>query len=271
MKSRIVGIALVALLAASGRGTAALLPRLALVPDAIAFSTPSRGLLATGELGCSDPTAHCRLGGTIQRTTDGGRTWRIVLRTSWPVASVSIDGEGDWARLYDGETLHSGDGGRKWWPAIPEPELATPCPPALDIYVHQMVVTRHHEWALCAGEGGAGQMNKAVYRLGASGWSRVDHGLSSSGYPLGMAMADNGFGLIWESRGTLYVTRDGGNHWIGEPHVAVPEADFGSSGVALGHGIGYVLLMRVFSATPRWRLLETTDAGRTWHVVHRWR
>ncbi|HUJ55626.1 MAG TPA: hypothetical protein VLW49_06525 [Gaiellaceae bacterium] len=110
-------------------------------------------------------------------------------------------------------------------------------------------------------------MSKAVYRLGANGWHRVDHGLSSFGYPVGMAMADNGFGLIWESRGTLYVTRDGGTRWLGEPHVAPPEIDFGLSGVALPHGTGFVLLTR---ARFRQRLLETTDAGRTWRVVHRW-
>lgn len=249
-------------------GAPATPPRSALVPNAIAFATPEHGLLATGELGCSDPTAHCRLGGTIQRTTDAGRTWHVVLRTARPVTSVSIDSAGDWARIDDGETLHSGDGGRTWAPAVPERPLAAPCPPALDVYAHQLVVTSHHEWALCAGQGSAGQMSKAVYRLGANGWRRIDHGLSGFGYPIGMAMADDGLGLIWESRGTLYVTRDGGSHWAGEPKVAAPEVDFGLSGVALPHGIGYVLLMR---ARFRQRLLETTDAGRTWHVVHRWR
>jgi photosystem II stability/assembly factor-like uncharacterized protein len=116
-------------------------------------------------------------------------------------------------------------------------------------------------------------MRKAVYRLGAHGWRRVDHGLSIGGYPLGMAMADNGFGLIWESRGTLYVTRDSGSHWIGEPKVAVPEVDFGVSGVALPSGKGFVLLLRGYGLRGyvHERLLETTDAGRTWRVVHRWR
>jgi photosystem II stability/assembly factor-like uncharacterized protein len=264
----LLALAIALAAAADAAGTSARLPRSGLVPSALAFATPSRGLLGTGDLGCSDPTAHCRLAGTIQRTSDGGRTWRIVRRTSWPIVSLSIDPEGDWARLGDGEVLRSGNGGQTWAPAVPETPLATPCPPSLDVYVHEVVLTAHHEWALCAGEGSAGEMSKAVFRLGAHGWRRVDHGLSMGGYPLGMAMADNGFGLIWESRGPLYVTRDGGSHWIAEPKVARPEVDFGLAGVALPHGTGFVLLMR---STFDRRLLETTDAGRTWRIVHPWR
>jgi photosystem II stability/assembly factor-like uncharacterized protein len=79
-------------------------------------------------------------------------------------------------------------------------------------------------------------------------------------------MARDGFGVIWESRGTLYLTRDGGSHWIGLPKVARPEQEFGLSGAALPHAIGYVLL----SIGVRVRLIGTGDAGRTWHVVHRW-
>jgi photosystem II stability/assembly factor-like uncharacterized protein len=81
-------------------------------------------------------------------------------------------------------------------------------------------------------------------------------------------MARDGFGVIWESRGTLYVTRDGGAHWTGLPEVARPEEDFGQSGAALPHGIAYVLLSIGGSGVRR--LIETTDAGRSWHVVHRW-
>src|SRR5205814_3730789 len=108
------------------------------------------------------------------------------------------------------------------------------------------------------------------------GWRRVAYtpfappgrsygGIAAFGYPLGLAMAADGFGLIWESRGTLYVTRDGGSHWNGLPKVAEPEVDFGLSGAALRGGVGFVLLRR-----GGVRLLETSDAGRTWHAVHRW-
>ena len=45
--------------------------------------------------------------------------------------------------------------------------------------------------------------------------------------PLLFSLIADGFGLLWESRGTLYVTRDGGTSWLAEPKVARPEIDFG--------------------------------------------
>jgi hypothetical protein len=141
------------------------------------------------------------------------------------------------------------------------------------------VVPGGNEWALCTTEGGAGNMGKSVYRLEASGWKRVAYtpgpaghgygGISSYGYPIGIAMARDGFGVIWESRGTLYVTRDGGSHWTALPKVARPEVDFGASAAALPHGVGYVLLSVGGSGVRR--LIGTRDGGRTWYVVHRWR
>jgi photosystem II stability/assembly factor-like uncharacterized protein len=89
------------------------------------------------------------------------------------------------------------------------------------------------------------------------------------GYPQGIAMATDGFGLIWESRGTLYVTRDGGRQWSGLPKVAQPEVDFGVAGVVLRHSVGFVILSS--GGTEKRRLIETTDAGRSWRVVHMWR
>jgi hypothetical protein len=129
-------------------------------------------------------------------------------------------------------------------------------------------------------EGGAGSEGKSVYRLTSKGWTRVaftpfvqpgQHGyggISVAGYPVGIAMARDGFGIIWESRGTLYVTRDGGSHWTGLPNVARPEVDFGLAGAVLLHGVGYVLLSTGGSG-PR-RLIGTIDSGRSWQVVHRW-
>jgi photosystem II stability/assembly factor-like uncharacterized protein len=122
-------------------------------------------------------------------------------------------------------------------------------------------------------------MEKSVYRFTATGTQRVAYtpftgqdaygGNEVYGYPLGISGADDGFGLIWESRGTLYVTRDGGATWTGRTGVARPEVDFGSSAYALPHGVGFVLLAE--GGGEQLRLLETTDAGRSWRVVHTWR
>jgi photosystem II stability/assembly factor-like uncharacterized protein len=181
------------------------------------------------------------------------------------------------ARYDDGRNVASTDGGRTWHSVVDPGEPVTPCPLAMADSVHEIVLTpRSNEWALCAGGGSAGNMGKAVYRLTTRGWKRVAYtpfaarrgygGISTYGYPVGMAMADDGFGLIWESRGTLYVTRDGGSHWIGRPKTAQPESDFGVSGVALPHGVGFLVLLN----QERWRLLVTHNQGTTWHIVHRW-
>jgi photosystem II stability/assembly factor-like uncharacterized protein len=132
-------------------------------------------------------------------------------------------------------------------------------------------------WSLCTGEPGAGNQGKAVYRDEVGrGWVRVAYteilgrshgGISSYGYPVGIAGAESGgFGIIWESRGTLYVTRNGGRRWVGLPRVSDPELDFGGWASVLSRGVGFVILEQA----GRTRLIETTDAGRTWRIVHRW-
>jgi hypothetical protein len=274
----LLGLIVVALLASPAsaqlHGTEATGP---LVPNAIAFRDPNVGLLGTGRAPCDPAEKSCRAAGAISATSDAGRAWRVVLRTRQPVVWVGYRGGVAWARLGDGRSLRSSAGGNSWHRAVPPGLPASPCPPALAVNVHDVVVTPHGEtWALCAGQGAAGSMGKAVYRLTADGWRRVAWtpfgrqrgygGIALYGYPLGIAMARDGFGLIWESRGTLYVTRDGGSHWQALPNIAEPEVDFGVFAAVLPHGIGFALLMR----GEKRRLVETHDGGRTWRVRHRW-
>ena len=120
-----------------------------------------------------------------------------------------------------------------------------------------------------------------MYRLTGRGWKRVAYtgitsgqshgGISSYGYPVGIAGGDlpRSFGIIWESRGTLYVTRDGGHDWQGLPKVARPEEDFGQWAYVLPHGGDGFAILAIGGSEKR-RLVETTDAGRIWRVVHRW-
>jgi len=132
-------------------------------------------------------------------------------------------------------------------------------------------------WALCTGEGGVGSEEKAVYESRDQGrtWRaraetivfghrRFHGGISFYGYPLGISLASDGGGLLWEGRGTLYSTRDGGRHWHQHLRVAEPEADFGISGWSLLGGDGFVLLQRL----PRIKLVAHMD-GR-WNVRRRW-
>jgi photosystem II stability/assembly factor-like uncharacterized protein len=272
------GFVLLAVLASAAAGASA--PRVTLVPNAIAFRDARHGLLGTGWLGCNNSAYGCKPRGTISMTADGGRTWNVVLRTPRPVVWVTVDSQTDWARFDDGENLASDDRGRTWHRALGPNPLATPCPPSLAQSVNQAVSTPGgRAWALCAGQGAAGSMAKAVYRLSSSGWKRVAYtplfgrgghgGIGRYGYPLGMTMADDSFGLIWESRGTLYLTRDGGSHWRAMPRVARPEVDFGQSAAALPHGVAYLVLG--LGGSEHRRLLKTVDRGDTWSVVHRWR
>jgi len=235
------------------------------VPLAVAFRDPAHGVLGTSR--------------TIELTADGGKTWKVVLRTPRPVVSVSYFSGAAWARFDDGETLRSTHGGRRWAPAVAPMFPAVSVCPQGTMQNWVSYTPAGSTWALCVTQAGAGSEGKSVYRLYAKGWKRVAYtpfvgpghgygGISVYGYPIGIAMAQNGFGVIWESRGTLYVTRDGGLHWTGLPKVARPEVDFGQSGVALPHGVAYVLLS--IGGTGVRRLIETTDSGRTWHVVHRW-
>ena len=83
----------------------------------------------------------------------------------------------------------------------------------------------------------------------------------------GAAFASDGFGLVWESRGTLYITRDGGDHWTARTDIAEPEIDFGGGGAAFPGGRGLVFLGR---GDRSGRLLATRDFGRTWRILHRW-
>jgi hypothetical protein len=264
----------------AGAGSAAKPPgRVALAPNAIAFHDARHGLMGTGWLGCESSQFGCKLQGTISKTADGGRTWRIVHRSARPVVSVSVESErAAWARYDDGENLRSTDGWNGWHPAVGPNPVSTPC--FAGAYVSVGVTTPSgRAWALCTGQPGAGNESKDVYRLGSGGWKRIawapligkggEGGLASYGYPVGMAMADDGFGIIWESRGTLYVTRDGGYHWVGEPHVARPDLDFGVSGSVVKGGTGYVVLSQ--GGRMIRRLLVTHDAGRHWRVAHRWK
>jgi photosystem II stability/assembly factor-like uncharacterized protein len=219
--------------------------------------------MGTGWQGCTNGPFGCKPQGTISITSDGGKTWKVLLRTPRAVVSVAVDGRHERAVFDDGETIGSSDVGLHWVPVVAGPGfVAGPCPTGSFEYDIP-------DWALCAWGASAGSQSKALYRLRASGWKRVAaNGISSYGYVQGIAMASDGFGVIWESRGTLYVTRNGGRDWTGLTHVAAPEVDFGASAVALRHGVGFVVLAH--GGTKARRLIETTDAGRTWHVVHRW-
>ena len=275
----VAAVALIALSVAAGAPArnAGALPRYALVPNAVAFLDRLHGVLGTGWEACVNKAWHCRLQGTISITSDGGKTWHVVRRTARPVVAVAYFHQATYARLDNGVTYAAGSSGA--WQRGPSLSFKGYCPKGWVAgfsaeYVDTNIDT---PWSICTGQPGAGNQAKAVYR----GKKRVaftpmaSHGgyggISTYGYPGGIAGDHSGFGIIWESRGTLYVTHDGGHHWHALPKIARPEIDFGDWAAtgAYPEGTGFVLLS--IGGTEKRRLIETTDAGRTWRVVHRWR
>ena len=245
-------------------------------------------------------------GKAVWLTTDGGNSFRVVLRTSTPIAGMQAFGRaGAIVDLRRPQALRTLDGGRTWRRfthrfdadfATPKTGLGfrtgrfefvrglvlttdggaswqrrrSPCERFVSFAAAVELVTPRLGWIVCAGQPGTGQQLKAVYRTTDAGktWQRAHGDLTSSGYAWGAAFARDGFGLVWESRGTLYVTRDGGGRWTPKPRFARPELDFGGGGAAFAGGRGFVLLARG-SRSPR--LFATRDYGNTWRLVHRWR
>jgi hypothetical protein len=275
----VVAVGLIALSAAAAAParSSAKLPRSALVPNAVAFFDRTHGLLGTGWEGCVNGTWHCRRQGTISVTSDGGKTWHVVLHTRRPVVAVEYFHDGTYARTDNGQTYAGDNSGRRWQRRSPL-SFHGHCPKGWHAgFTADFVDTNiDTPWSICSGPPGAGNVEKAVYR----GTRRVAFtpstthngygGISLYGYPAGISGSYAGLGIIWETRGTLYLTHDGGHHWHALPKIARPEIDFGDWADAdvYPHGTAFVLLS--IGGGERRRLIETTDDGRRWHVVHRW-
>ena len=209
-------------------------------------------------------------------TRDRGRHWQLVADRP-PLASdfatarlgMGVAGGNPYANGPTGIVL-TRDGGRSWH------RVHSPCRG----WTGGATVSfprPARAWALCTSEGGAGSEEKAVYESRDQGRSwrvraetivfghrRFRGGISFYGYPLAISVASDGSGLLWESRGTLYSTRDGGGHWHQHLRVAEPDADFGIAGWSLLGGDAFVLLQRM----PTIKLVAHID-GR-WSVRRRW-
>jgi photosystem II stability/assembly factor-like uncharacterized protein len=263
-------------------------------------------------------------GSRLLATSDGGLTWKLRVRTRSAVTWLTTAGpHGAFAQLANGRALGTTDGGRTWTDARLGPahdpsfanardalalrskrdaapgeapgltathdggrtwaNLRSPCH-EYDAFV--ALTTPQAALLVCAGEPGAGQQSKWVYRSVDAGrhWLLAARttfrpgrssfgGISGAGYAEGAFLGPAGFGLLPENRGWLYVTRDGGRHWHAST-AAIPDTDFvsgeGSTSVFSARG-AYIVLRHTGGLRPPMRLLRTRDAGRTWALVHAWR
>jgi photosystem II stability/assembly factor-like uncharacterized protein len=213
--------------------------------------------------------------GALLHSTDGGQTWEhlaaVVQSPSFATAEHGMGIGCGSARIRSTcpWLVATSDHGVHWR------HLPSPCEGAIQ---GVSLVTPEEGWLLCASQPGAGNQGKSLYRTtdGGARWTRLldvqiggkpDGGISSYGYPQGITFAANGAGVLWESRGTLYVTVDGGQHWRGLPSVARPEIDFGSS-ASVVPGRAFALLSQ---GNAVFRLVATTRGYEGWRTVRTWR
>jgi photosystem II stability/assembly factor-like uncharacterized protein len=291
--------------------------RIAVLPYSFVQWNQHDGLIGVGRChGVSGGIDGC-VSGAVYRTSDGGRTYHVVLRTPQPIGYLqTIGANGAVATTFHNDSWRTLDGGKTWQKVASNPAVDWLNPQvgvrfsssdshgALAMLVtrdggrtwtHQRgpcqkgdvafnasadLVTQQLWWVVCEGQPGAGNEDKAIYRTrnGGKTWQAAaatvfagngehEHGgISSYGYPDGLAFAPDGWGLLTESRGTLYVSRDGGTSFHAEPRVAHPEVDFAGGAAVFNGGVGFVFLGELHP-----RLIETHDHGRTWQVVRRWR
>jgi hypothetical protein len=256
----VAAFALVAAPAAAGRSAAP--SRSALAPTAVTFADRLHG-----ELGLASPNCDgCNPRGAIAVTADGGKTWRVVRHTERPVVAIAYFHDVYYAELDNGRLIPDQPGSRDVFKGY--------CPNGWTRGYSADIVDTNVDtpWSICSGQPAAGNEAKAVYRgtkrvaLTPTALHRGYGGISEYGYAAGIA-GDGRFGIIWETRGTLYVTLDGGRRWHPLPDLARPELDFGSWAYVLNSRVGFVILER----NGHRRLIETRDAGRKWRVVHRWK
>lgn len=248
----------------------------------VVFSTDQDALVvaARGERTAWIVTRRCGTKGCqneqLSITQDRGRHWRLVadhppqaLDFATARLGMGVAGGNPYANGPTGIVV-TRDGGRSWH------HVHSPCRG----WTGGASVTfprPARAWALCTGEGGVGSEEKAVYESRDQGrtWRaraetivfghrRFHGGISFYGYPLGISLASDGSGLLWEGRGTLYSTQDGGRHWHQHLRVSTPEADFGIAGWSLLGGDAFVLLQRM----PTIKLVAHID--RRWSVRRRW-
>jgi photosystem II stability/assembly factor-like uncharacterized protein len=217
-------------------------------------------------------------GASVIESRDGGLSWRRVFARP-ALVSFATPADG-WRDAADSTVNHpqpllaTRNGGRSWQ------TRTNPCRGEFSPLVALSFASPTRGWLVCVTQGGTGFQGKEVWQTNDGGrrWqlrSRVHPigpprpglqlgNLPGFGYPTGVSFLPDGHGWLWEDRGWLLVTNDGGRRWHKSPITKADQVE-AQSATLLDAKTGYVLLR---GCTVR--LVRTSDGARTWSLVRRW-
>jgi photosystem II stability/assembly factor-like uncharacterized protein len=273
-----------------------------LEPNVVSFWSAKRGLLGAGDASFNSP-------GEIELTTDGGRTFKTVLRTTGGVVWVDTAGDQDaWAVVepndQDRSLLHSSDGGLTWQVLLPYTSVTSP---SFGTTLDGLAVIGDKR-LLASSDGG-------------TSWQRVNNPCPSRAVAAvaTTASADDQWVMclfepaVSNEGKSLYETHDGGQHWrrlfqvkifhrceagicsLGYPtSMSFSEQGLGAlisdtAGTFVsrnggrhwvpagtpGFGLAASMVSKrrgfLLSYGRSYRLRATDDGGRSWSVAHSWR
>lgn len=254
-------------------------------PTSIAFRDSTRGVAG---------------GGTwLATTTDAGGRWHRVEQRFNIIEDLDVAGTNDIFVATNRRVWHSGDNGTSWdvvvtvpmlmvdfatpdvgWASDGNKTIAThdggrtwegrpdPCKDTLseDTTIDLTFPSPTTGWALCAGEGGAGQAPKGLARTndGGTTWNPVLTDEGSYGYVQATSFLADGWGYLMQSRGSQFRTHDGGRTWR-RINEFESEIDFGVDVSAINPNEAFMLIDAKFTD-----LMKTDDGGIHWHRISRW-
>lgn len=261
--------------------------RRAFEPDGVAFWNADSGLLVgtVTTPRCRAGSAACP-GGLIERTTDGGRRWRVIYRVGVPLDAVAVAGRGvAWvttgrcgpaspdacgSRLL----LVTADGGRHWARARPGIAVTSLSP-----------LSATAAWAVRpAGPAFPRRAGLVETTDGGRSWRRAAdpcvRGFGGPAWAVDFATAAKGWVMCVSTPATdmqpkaVYATADGGSSW----QLKSRTCGFGSSGRPTGSVgslacVGYLPGLQVLADGHGWEwtsrggLAATRDGGSRWATL----
>jgi photosystem II stability/assembly factor-like uncharacterized protein len=222
---------------------------------------------------------YAMTGTVMLRSADAGVHWQ---RLRWPLSVVSFVTQALGWRIEANAMLahppplqETRDGGQTWTVRI------NPCRGDYGLTAAISFASAKYGWVVCNTQATAGEQGKEVLRTADGGrhWTlegrthplappepKLQLGnLPGYGYPIGATFLADGRGWLLQDRGYMLVTTDAGHTWRNSP-ITEPDTIAAQSADLLSEKLGFVLLR---GCTVR--LVRTTDAGKTWTTLNRWK